>query len=149
MPMPTDVQQGGAFDPSRDVVLARQLRSTGTLLQGGIGYGTGTGSTVTQATNRTTGVTINALCGTITTNNTSLAAEAAAAFVVTNSAVEINDVVLICQRSGAVGAMTNVVVTAVTNGSFTLSVMNGNPAAGVAETGSIVINFLILKAVTQ
>lgn len=106
------------------------------------------GSSVTQATNRTTGVTINTLCGTITTNNASLAAESAASFVVTNSQVAIGDVVLVSQQSGAVGVMTTVEVIATANGSFTLAVMNGNQAAGTAETGAIIINFIVLKAVS-
>lgn len=43
---------------------------------GSIGYSTGTGSTVTQATSKSTGVTINSLCGQITINAASLAAGA-------------------------------------------------------------------------
>lgn len=112
-----------------------------------IGYFRG-GSSVTQITNRATGVTVNALAGTITTINTSLAAEVAASFVVTNNQVEIGDVVLVSQRSGAVGVMTTVEVIATAAGSFTLSVMNGNAAAGVAETGAIIINFVVVKAVS-
>lgn len=112
-----------------------------------IGYFRG-GSSVTQATNRTTGVTVNALAGTITTNNASLAAEAAASFVVTNNQVEIGDVVVVSQRSGAVGVMTTVEVIATAAGSFTLAVMNGNVAAGTAETGAIIINFVVIKAVS-
>ena len=42
--------------------------------------------------------------------------------------------------------MTTVEVVAVANGSFTLSVMNGNVAAGIAETGAIIINFIVLHA---
>lgn len=114
----------------------------------GIGYATGAGGAVTQATNRTTGVTINKLTGTITTNNTSLAAEAAASFVVTNSTVAIGDVVVVSQQSGAVGVMTTVEVIATAAGSFTITVMNGNVAAGVAETGAILINFAVIKAVS-
>lgn len=114
----------------------------------GIGYTTGAGSSVTQATNRTTGVTINAICGTITTNNTSLAAEASAAFTVTNSAVAIGDVVVVSQRSGAVGAMTDVYVSTTAAGSFAITVANNNVAAGTAETGAIIINFAVIKAVT-
>lgn len=114
----------------------------------GIGYITGAGAAVTQATSRTTGVTINAICGTITTNNNSLAAEASAAFVVTNNTVAIGDVVVVSQQSGAVGVMTTVEVIATAAGSFTLSVMNGNAAAGVAETGTILINFVVIKAVS-
>ena len=141
-------QLGGVFDPTRDVVVTGQILSGGSARVGGIGYTTGAGASVTQLTNRTTAVSINALCGTITTNNTSLAAEAAAAFTVNNPAVQIGDVVVLSQRSGAVGVMTDAVVTATTNGSFTVSIMNNNPAAGVAETGAIVLNFLVLKGST-
>lgn len=113
------------------------------------GYGTGAGSTVTQATNRATGVTINALSGAITTDSTSLAAEASAVFVVTNNKVEIGDVVVVSIRSGMVGLMTSVVVTAVAAGSFSITVQNNNPAAGTAETGAIIINFAVIKAVSN
>mgnify|MGYP001390938267 CR=1 FL=1 len=111
----------------------------------GIGYAAGDGSTVTQATNRTTGVTINALTGAITTNNTSLAAEASADFVVTNSKVAITDTVVVSIRSGVVGAGTIVSVSAVAAGSFSIRVHNGNVAAGTAETGAIIINFAVIK----
>lgn len=114
----------------------------------GIGYGTGSGGAVTQATNRTTGVTLNTVSGTITTNNASLAAEAAASFTVTNSTVAIGDVVLVAQQSGAIGVMTTVEVIAVAAGSFILAVMNGNAAGGTAETGAILINFVVIKAVS-
>lgn len=103
-------------------------------------------ATVTQATNRTTGVTINTLSGTITTNNASLAAEAAATFVVTNSTVFSDDVVILSQQSGSNGGNTDVEIVAVTNGSFSIKVSNNNAAAGTAETGAILINFLIMKA---
>lgn len=108
-------------------------------------YGT-TLPTVTQATNRTTGVTINALSGNIVTNNASLAAEAAAAFTVTNSKVAIGDIVLACIRSGSNGGMTDIQVTTVAAGSFAVTVYNNNVAAGTAETGAISINFVVLKA---
>lgn len=112
------------------------------------GYATGAGSTVTQITNRATGVTINALCGAITTDTTSLAAEASAVFTVTNSKVEIGDVVVVCQRSGKVALNTQIQVTAVAAGSFDITVVNNNAAAGIAETGAIVINFAVIKAVS-
>lgn len=144
MPSPTNAQPGGVFDPSRDVVVTGQVRSSANPAQGGLGY-TGIGASVTQLTNRSTAVTINALSGLITTINTSLAAEAAASFTVNNSAVEVGDVVLVAQRSGAVGVLTTVEVIAVANGSFTLAVMNGNPSGGTAETGAILINFAVIK----
>lgn len=128
------------FDPN--------IKANGLLTNKAFGYGSGAGGAVTQATNRTTGVTLNTICGTITTNNASLAAEAAASFVVTNSTVAIGDVVVVSQQSGAVGVLTTVEVIATAAGSFTLAVMNGNPAAGTAETGAILINFAVIKAVS-
>ena len=112
------------------------------------GYASGAGSTVTQATNRTTGVTLNAVCGQITTNNASLAAEGSADFAVTNSKVEAGDVVVASIASGSNGGGTLVNVVGVAAGSFTLRVHNGNVAAGTAETGAIVINFAVIKSVS-
>lgn len=114
----------------------------------GIGYSTGAGASVTQITNRATGVTCNGICGKITTDSTSLAAEASAVFVVTNSSVAIGDVVVCSIRSGSVALNTQVEVSAVAAGSFSISVINNNVASGTAETGAIVINFVVLKAVS-
>jgi len=127
---------------------SKSIKSIGAATVGGIGYGTGAGSSVTQATNRSTAVTINAPCGLITTNNASLAAEASAAFTVNNSAVELGDVVVVAQRSGSDGGNTAVNVTTVAAGSFAIRVSNNNAAAGTAETGPILINFAVIKAVS-
>jgi len=114
----------------------------------GIGYATGAGGAVTQATNRTTGVTLNTLTGTITTNNASLAAEASADFIVTNSTVAIGDVVILSIQSGENSGGTLVGVQDVTAGTFAIRVHNGNAASGTAETGAILINFAVIKAVS-
>ncbi len=112
------------------------------------GYTTKQGAAVTQITSRATGVTINAMCGTITTDSTSLAAEASAKFVVTNSFVKIGDVVVCSIQSGSIALNTQVEVTVVAAGSFTISVINNNVASGTAETGAILINFAIIRAVS-
>ena len=117
----------------------------------GIGYGTGAGATVTQITNRSTGVTINAVCGKIQTDTTSLAAGASAEFTVTNSAVAIGDVVVVSQRSGSstvagVAGTLIVEVVTVAAGSFILSLNNNSSTT--AETGAVVINFAVIKATT-
>lgn len=113
----------------------------------GLGYATGAGGAVTQATNRTTGVTLSKLTGQITTNNASLAAETAASFVVTNTAVAIGDVVVTSIQSGSNGGNTTIQTVTVTNGSFTLQVANQNASGGTAETGAIIINYAVIKAV--
>jgi hypothetical protein len=114
---------------------------------GGIGYATGAGGAVTQATSRTTGVTLSKLAGTITTHTASLAAEASADFVVTNTTVVAGDVVNVAIQSGSNGGGTIVSVSTTAAGSFTIRVHNGNVAAGTAETGAILINFAVYKAV--
>jgi len=112
----------------------------------GNGYATGAGGAVTQITDRTTGVELNKICGQITTDNTSLAAEASAKFTVTNSTVAEGDVIALSFRD-AVALNTDVVVTDTAAGTFELTVINNNVAAGTAETGAIVINFVVIKAV--
>lgn len=118
---------------------------------GGVGYATGAGGAVTQLTNRATGVTMvpnPCMSGTITTVNSSLAAEGSADFIVTDSAVRIGDTVVVSIQSGSNGGGTIVSVAIVTNGTFTIRVHNGNVASGTAETGVILINFAIIKAVS-
>ncbi|SRR6266576_6227013 len=131
----------GQYDLAGNDVVTRSIQVGGQRS----GQYPATPAAVTQATNRTTGVTINALTGTITTNNASLAAEASAAFVVTNSFVSANDIILISQKSGSNGGGTDVTVTTVAAGSFTLNVTNNNVAAGTAETGAILITFAVVK----
>lgn len=128
-----------------------QVAQDGLLLKKKFGYGggNGAGAAVTQITSRATGVTINAVTGAITTDSTSLAAEASAVFVVTNSQCEIGDVPVVAIRSGKIALNTSVQVDAVAAGSFSIAVINNNVAAGTAETGAIVINFVIIKAVSN
>lgn len=114
----------------------------------GIGYATGAGGAVTQITSRTTGVTLSKYSGTITTDPTSLGAELSAEFTVTNTLVAIGDVVAVSIQSGTNGGQTSVSVTTVAAGSFKIKVTNNNAAAGTAETGAILINFVVLKAVS-
>lgn len=144
----------GTAAASKAVILdaSKNITGLGSVLStaptgGGIGFATGAGGAVTQATNRTTGVTLSKLCGTITTNNASLAAEASADFVVTNTTVAATDVVNVSIQSGSNGGGTIVSVSATAAGSFTIRVHNGNVAAGTAETGAILINFVVLKGV--
>lgn len=109
-----------------------------------IGYVTGAGGAVTQLTNRTTAVTLNTLCGKITTSNASLAALATAKFTVNNSQVAAEDVVVASIVSGTTTDFTHVKVQSVGAGVFTIVVHNAH--AVTAETGAIVINFAVVKS---
>lgn len=59
----------------------------------GFGYGAGSGGTVTQATSKTTAVTLNKPSGQITTTSDSLAANTNVTFTLTNSVIGANDTV--------------------------------------------------------
>lgn len=100
---------------------------------------------VTQATSRTTGVTLSTATGTITTNTASLAAGASATFTVTAPFCAIGDIPVVAIRSGATNKETSVSVTTVAAGSFQLTVHNKH--ASTAEVGAIIINVGIVKAV--
>jgi len=128
---------------------ASKILADGFLAKGkttGIGYRSGVGGAVTQTTNRSTGVTLDKLCGTITTDATSLAAGGDATFVVTNSKVAASDVVVACVKSGGTTpGSTIAVVSAVAAGSFSITVTNLH--ASTADTAALVINFVVLKSV--
>ena len=109
-----------------------------------IGYSTGTGGTVTQASSKSTGVTLNKRCGQITMNNASLAAAAEVSFTLTNSTIAATDVVYTCIASGATAGAYNTQVDAVANGSCRISV--GNKSAGPLSE-AIVLNFVVIKSV--
>lgn len=107
----------------------------------GNGYSTGAGGTVTQGTSRTTGVTLNKVCGAIT-----LVSAAGSAtpftFTVTNSAVAATDTVIVSQKSGTDAY--SAVVSAVAAGSFKITVTD---LTGTT-TEQPVFNFAVTKAVS-
>ena len=103
-----------------------------------VGYVTGEGSAVTQATSRTTGVTINTLTGAITMFSAAGSATAAT-FTVTNSNVAATDTVVLNQKSG-----TNLYifsVTSVSAGAFNITFYT----TGGTATDAPVINFNVIK----
>lgn len=146
-----DNRENSRYDLYYRGTLIGNMTATGlvmTIPTAAIGYGAGAGGAVTQETDRTTGVTLNTLTGTITTDNTSLAVEVDAVFVVTNSTVAIGDTVVVSIQSGTNSGNTMVHVVTVAAGSFSISVANNNAAGGTAETGVILINFAVIKAVS-
>lgn len=111
----------------------------------GIGYssGQGVGGAVTQATNRSTAVTLNNLSGQITGNATSLAAGASATFVVNNSFVGLNDTISLSVQSGPTANTSIFTVSAVTAGTFSIKI--SNISAATADTGAPILNFNVIK----
>jgi len=113
------------------------LRSSGTA---GVGYATGAGGTVTQGTNRTTGVTLNKTSGAITLFSAAGSATAAT-FTVTNSTVAATDVIILNQKSGT--DLYDLMVTAVAAGSFNITFRT----TGGTTTETPVFNFAVIKGV--
>jgi len=109
-----------------------------------VGYSTGTGGTVTQVTDKSTGVTLNKRCGQITMNNAALAAAAEVSFTLTNSVIAATDVVLVSIASGATAGAYSIQCDATAAGSCRISVGNRN-AGSLSE--AIVLNFVVFKSV--
>lgn len=124
------------------VTSASSIKSTNATA--GIGYGTGAGGIVTQATNKSTGATLNTVSGQITMNGAALAAAAEVSFTLTNSAVAATDVVMVSIASGATAGAYSVQCDAVAAGSCRISV--GNRSTG-SLSEAIVLNFVVIKSV--
>lgn len=114
--------------PNIGAAIGTSLALTGALKSSsssaGIGYSTGAGGTVSQATSKSTGVTLNKICGDITMNGAAFAAGAEVSFVVTNSAVAATDCPSVAVVSGGTANAYRANVTAVAAGSFTITVQN-------------------------
>jgi len=129
------------LDSAGDLSTTGKLRSSG----GGLGYATGAGGTVTQITSRTTGVTLNKLCGNITMFSAAQAANALVTFTLTNSFIEATDFLAVQHISATNGGAWNISVVC-SAGSATINIRN-------VSTGSITeatpLRFFLNKAVTS
>lgn len=124
---------------------ASSIKSTSS--SAGIGYATGAGGTVTQATDKATSVTINAVCGQIETHDANLPAGGTAVFAVNNSAVAATDVVVAVIAAGASSTgKYRVQATEVDSGTFNIGLDNIS-AVDVAE--AVTISFVVIKGVTS
>lgn len=106
----------------------------------GIGYRTGAGGAVTQSGSRTTGVTLDTICGSITL--VSAAGTASwQSFTVTNSLVAATDTIIVNQKSGT--DLNMIHVTAVAAGSFQITFAT----TGGTTSEQPVFNFAVFKSV--
>lgn len=111
-----------------------------------IGYGAGAGGTVTQATNKSTAVTLNKPSGQITMNSAALAAGAAVQFAFNNSLLTTSDVV-IANIQGGVASALDYLVHILPGGAGIAQVVLINRSAG-SLSNAVVINFAIIKGST-
>ena len=107
------------------------------------GYITGEGGAVTQATSKSTGVTLNTKCGQITMNGAALAIDTTVSFTLTNSTIAATDVLVLNHAGG--GTIGHYAFNArCAAGSATIAVRNVHSAP---LSDAIVIGFAVIKAV--
>lgn len=113
----------------------------------GLGYGTGCGGTVTQATSKTTAVTLNKPTGQITMNNAALAAATSVTFTLNNSLLTAQDT-LIVNHSTTGGTSGAYLIEALTVGAGTVVIRVTNITGGSLSEAAV-INFAIIKGITS
>jgi len=109
------------------------------------GYTTGAGGTVTQASSKSTGVTLNKPTGEITLNNASLAAATTVNFTLTNSAIANTDLLVLNQTStaNAGGYHFNAICN---TGNAQISVRNITAASA---SDAVVLRYALIKGATS
>lgn len=102
------------------------------------------GGTVTQATSKSTGVTLSTMSGQITLNNAALAAATIVSFTLTNTLLNAGDLLVLNHVSGGTAGSYGLNARCAA-GSATIDVRN-NSAGSLSE--AIVIGFAVIKAAT-
>jgi hypothetical protein len=106
-----------------------------------IGYNASAQGTVTQATSKSTGVTLNKSAGQITMNAAELAAGTTVLFTLTNSTLSAKDVLIVNVGSGGTSGAYWPYVANVAAGSAVIGVYN-NTVGALSE--AIVINYAVI-----
>jgi hypothetical protein len=110
-----------------------------------LGYSAAAQGTVTQATDKTTGVTLNKSAGRITMNNAALAGATAVSFILTNNFISANDTIIVCVSSNTTGSALGAYTTYVSYlaaGSALITLRNLTAATSYSE--AVIINFTII-----
>ena len=109
-----------------------------------LGYTSAAQGTVTQATSKSTAVTLNKPAGRITLNAASLGATTNVSFTFNNNLISTNDVLILNVAAGATAASYNLWVDSLNAGSASITLRN-TTAGALAE--AVVINFALIHNV--
>lgn len=112
---------------------------------GGLGYGTGAGGTVTQATSKATAVTLNKPTGRITMNGAALAAGGVVIFAVNNTLMTVNDCVVLTLGNIGGGLSYNCWCSYSSTSLFYVALQN---ITGGSLSEAVVVKFAIIKGAT-
>ena len=100
------------------------------------------GGAVTQATSKSTAVTLAKLTGAVTTHAAALADDALVTFTVTNTAVAATDNVILNHKGGGTLGSYNVQAHTIASGSFKITIQN---VSGGALSEALVLSFTVVK----
>jgi hypothetical protein len=132
--MPNSQSVGVAYaDPEFTICYASQE----------LGYSAAAQGAVTQATSKTTGVTLNKSSGRITMNSAALASGATAIFTLTNNLISANDVIIVNVGSGGTSGAYWPYVANLSAGTAVIGLYN-NTAGSLSE--AVTINFAIIHS---
>ena len=108
-----------------------------------LGYTTAAQGTVTQATSKATGVTLNKSAGRITMAADALANGVAVSFTLTNSLISTNDVLILCVSAGAVldPVAYTVYTSSLAAGSAVVTLRN---LSATSRSEAVVVNFALI-----
>jgi hypothetical protein len=125
-----------------DLISATLINGTDIYATDEIGYTAAAQGTVTQATSKSTGVTLNKSAGQITMNNAALAATTNVAFTLTNSTISAKDVIVVNVAGGVASNETyNCWVSGHSAGSCTFVLRN---ISGGSLSEAVVLNFAVI-----
>jgi hypothetical protein len=110
-----------------------------------IGYTAAAQGAVTQATSKSTAVTINKSAGRITMNGAELAANTAVSFTMNNSLISSNDTIIVNVSGGATAGAYTTYISSMTAGSAVVTLRN---LTGGALSEAVIINFATVHCLT-
>lgn len=135
---------GVAYE-DQDIIGADNLSAVDIYATDEIGYTAAAQGTVTQLTDKSTGVTINASAGQITMSNATLNATTNVSFTMTNNKISAKDVVVVNVAGGVASNVTyNCWVSGHTAGSCAF-VLRNISAGNLSE--AVVLNFAVIHCV--
>ena len=109
-----------------------------------LGYTTEGQGTVTQATSKSTAVTLNKPAGQITMNNAALGATTNVTFTLNNTFISTNDILILNVAAGATAGAYNCWVSGLSAGSASITVRNIS-AGSLSE--AVVVNYALIHCV--
>ena len=137
--MTTNTKSIGVAYEDQNIIGADRILSDSEL-----GYTAAAQGVVTQATDKSTAVTLNRSAGRITMNAASLGATTNVSFTLNNSLISPNDILILTISGGATVAAYNLWTNSLGTGTASITLRN-TTAGALAE--AVIINFALIHCV--